>query len=131
MPAHGDQLRQPRTESLSSRLFSRDTPLALRTTSMFWSTPPLRNRRELRTSASSSSRTPGLVDTSLPLLSGIDAQIEFTDIIGQYTNYNQNTNSRMRNAADSSFVAANKNGFNSIIEWVTIRSFPCSILTCF
>jgi hypothetical protein len=83
---------------------------------MFWSTPPLRNRRELRTSASSSSRTPGLVDTSLPLLPGIDAQIELTDIIGQYTNYNQNTNSRMKNAADSSFVAANKNGFNSIIE---------------
>ncbi|KAJ7921651.1 aromatic compound dioxygenase [Mycena leptocephala] len=40
----------------------------------------------------------------------------WTDIIGQYTNYNQNTNSRMRNAADSSFVAANKNGFNSIID---------------
>jgi len=40
----------------------------------------------------------------------------WTNIIGQYTNYNQNTNSRMMNAADPSFVAANKNGFNSIID---------------
>ncbi|KAF7333005.1 Extracellular dioxygenase [Mycena venus] len=40
----------------------------------------------------------------------------WTDIISQYTNYNQNTNSRMKNAADPSFAAANKNGFNSIID---------------
>ncbi|KAJ7124418.1 Intradiol ring-cleavage dioxygenase [Mycena epipterygia] len=40
----------------------------------------------------------------------------WTDIIGQYTNYNENTNSRMTNAADPNFAAANKNGFNSIID---------------
>jgi len=41
---------------------------------------------------------------------------QWTNIIGQYTNYNLNTNTRMMNAADSSFVAANKNGFNSIVD---------------
>ncbi|KAJ7815992.1 aromatic compound dioxygenase [Mycena olivaceomarginata] len=45
----------------------------------------------------------------------------WTDIIGQYTNYNQNTNSRMKNAADPSFVAANKNGFNSIVDIESIH----------
>ncbi|KAJ6469633.1 aromatic compound dioxygenase [Mycena vitilis] len=37
-------------------------------------------------------------------------------IIGMYTNYNQNTNSRVKNANDPVFAAANKNGFNSIID---------------
>ncbi|KAJ7469849.1 aromatic compound dioxygenase [Mycena galericulata] len=41
---------------------------------------------------------------------------QWTNIIGMYMNYAQNTNSRMLNAADPSFVAANKNGFNSIID---------------
>ncbi|KAJ7848940.1 aromatic compound dioxygenase [Mycena olivaceomarginata] len=45
----------------------------------------------------------------------------WTDIIGQYTNYNKNTNSRMKNAADPSFVAANKNGFNSIVDIESIH----------
>ncbi|KAJ7474248.1 Intradiol ring-cleavage dioxygenase [Mycena latifolia] len=38
-----------------------------------------------------------------------------------YTNYNQNTNSRMRNAADPSFVAANKNGFSSVVDIESIN----------
>ncbi|KAK7001678.1 extracellular dioxygenase [Favolaschia claudopus] len=40
----------------------------------------------------------------------------WTDIIGKYTNYNKNTNSRKKNAQDPNFAAANKNGFNSIID---------------
>ncbi|KAJ7166120.1 aromatic compound dioxygenase [Mycena filopes] len=40
----------------------------------------------------------------------------WTDIIGQYTNYNLNKNSRMRNAADPNFAAANKNGFNALVD---------------
>ncbi|KAJ7499945.1 aromatic compound dioxygenase [Mycena latifolia] len=40
----------------------------------------------------------------------------WTDIISMYTNYNQNTHSRMRNSADPSYAAANKNGFNSVID---------------
>jgi len=40
----------------------------------------------------------------------------WTDIIGMYTNYNQNKNSRVKNANDPVFAAANKNGFNSIID---------------
>ncbi|KAJ7866272.1 hypothetical protein B0H14DRAFT_2573542 [Mycena olivaceomarginata] len=63
--------------------------------------PPLRKRPEFRTSASSSSWIPGL---------------RFVDIIGQYTNYNKNTNTRIRNTVDPSFVAANKNRFNSIVD---------------
>ncbi|KAJ6544413.1 Intradiol ring-cleavage dioxygenase [Mycena capillaripes] len=45
----------------------------------------------------------------------------WTDIIGQYTDYNKNTNSRMKNAADPSFSAANKNGFNSIVDLESIH----------
>ncbi|KAJ7713549.1 aromatic compound dioxygenase [Mycena metata] len=60
---------------------------------------------------SSSSESSGVVHTG---------QLFFTDpwtnIIGQYTNYNLNKNSRMLNAADKNFAAANKNGFNSIID---------------
>ncbi|KAF8168998.1 Intradiol ring-cleavage dioxygenase [Mycena galopus ATCC 62051] len=41
---------------------------------------------------------------------------QWTNVIGMYTNYNENTNSRMLNAADPSYVAANKNGFNSIVD---------------
>ncbi|KAJ7983256.1 aromatic compound dioxygenase [Mycena polygramma] len=40
----------------------------------------------------------------------------WTNIIGQYTNYNKNTNSRMMNAQDPNFATANKGGFNSIID---------------
>jgi len=40
----------------------------------------------------------------------------WTDIIGMYTNYNQNENTRVKNANDPNFAAANKNGFNSIID---------------
>ncbi|KAJ7492304.1 aromatic compound dioxygenase [Mycena latifolia] len=40
----------------------------------------------------------------------------WTDIIGMYTNYNQNTHARVKNANDPVFAAANKNGFNSIID---------------
>ncbi|KAJ6520150.1 aromatic compound dioxygenase [Mycena sanguinolenta] len=40
----------------------------------------------------------------------------WTDIIGMYTNYNQNTNSRVLNAHDPIFAEANRNGFNSIID---------------
>jgi len=40
----------------------------------------------------------------------------WTDIIGMYTNYNQNENTRVKNANDPVFAAANKNGFNSIID---------------
>ncbi|KAF7354581.1 Extracellular dioxygenase [Mycena sanguinolenta] len=46
---------------------------------------------------------------------------QWTNIIGMYTNYKQNTNSRMLNAADPSFVAANKNGFNSIVDIESIN----------
>ncbi|KAJ7165713.1 Intradiol ring-cleavage dioxygenase [Mycena crocata] len=45
----------------------------------------------------------------------------WTDIIGQYTNYNKNTHSRMRNTADPNFAAANKNGVNSIIDVESIH----------
>ncbi|KAJ6575451.1 Intradiol ring-cleavage dioxygenase [Mycena capillaripes] len=40
----------------------------------------------------------------------------WTDIIGMYTNYNQNRNTRVKNANDPVFAMANKNGFNSIID---------------
>ncbi|KAJ7161244.1 aromatic compound dioxygenase [Mycena crocata] len=40
----------------------------------------------------------------------------WTDIIGMYTNYNQNTHARVKNANDPTFAAANRNGFNSIID---------------
>ncbi|KAJ7027001.1 aromatic compound dioxygenase [Mycena alexandri] len=63
-----------------------------------------------------------LVHPSASESSGVvhTGQLFFTDpwtnIIGQYTNYNLNKNSRMLNAADPNFAAANKNGFNSIID---------------
>ncbi|KAJ6609369.1 Intradiol ring-cleavage dioxygenase [Mycena sp. CBHHK59/15] len=41
---------------------------------------------------------------------------QWTNIIGMYTGYNQNTNSRMMNAKDPNFAAANKNGFSSIVD---------------
>ncbi|KAJ7618686.1 Intradiol ring-cleavage dioxygenase [Roridomyces roridus] len=41
---------------------------------------------------------------------------QWTNVVSTYQNYAQNTNSRMMNAQDPSFVAANKNGFNSIID---------------
>ncbi|KAF7347556.1 Aromatic compound dioxygenase [Mycena venus] len=40
----------------------------------------------------------------------------WTNIVGMYTNYNQNKNTRVKNADDPVFAAANKNGFNSIID---------------
>ncbi|KAJ7441146.1 aromatic compound dioxygenase [Mycena latifolia] len=45
----------------------------------------------------------------------------WTDIIGAYTNYNKNTNTRMRNSADPSFLAASKNGFSSIVDIESIN----------
>ncbi|KAF8215844.1 aromatic compound dioxygenase [Mycena galopus ATCC 62051] len=41
---------------------------------------------------------------------------QWTNIIGMYTNYNENTNTRVTNAEDPVFAAANKNGFNSIVD---------------
>ncbi|KAJ7361400.1 aromatic compound dioxygenase [Mycena albidolilacea] len=40
----------------------------------------------------------------------------WTDIIGMYMNYAQNSNRRVKNANDPTFAAANKNGYNSIID---------------
>ncbi|KAJ6538328.1 aromatic compound dioxygenase [Mycena vulgaris] len=45
----------------------------------------------------------------------------WTDVIGQYTNYNKNTNSRMKNSADPAFAAANKNGVSSIVDLESIH----------
>ncbi|KAF7337523.1 Extracellular dioxygenase [Mycena sanguinolenta] len=44
----------------------------------------------------------------------------WTNIIGMYTNYNQNTNTRVLNAQDPIFAEANQNGFNSIIECASL-----------
>ncbi|KAJ7651620.1 Intradiol ring-cleavage dioxygenase [Mycena polygramma] len=60
---------------------------------------------------SSSSETSGVVHVGRLFFTD-----PWTDIIGMYTNYNQNTNSRVENANDPVFAAANKNGFNSIID---------------
>ncbi|KAJ7211564.1 aromatic compound dioxygenase, partial [Mycena pura] len=45
----------------------------------------------------------------------------WTDVVSQYTNYNENKNARMKNAADPNFAAANKKGFNSIIDTESIN----------
>ncbi|KAJ7657963.1 hypothetical protein B0H17DRAFT_1145758 [Mycena rosella] len=52
----------------------------------------------------------------------------WTDIIGMYTDYNQNTHTRVKNANDPTFAAANKGGFNSVIEHsaIGINSFNLS-----
>ncbi|KAJ6499822.1 aromatic compound dioxygenase [Mycena vulgaris] len=45
----------------------------------------------------------------------------WTKFIGMYTNYNLNTHTRMENAADPAFVAANNNGVNSIVDLESIH----------
>ncbi|KAG6845373.1 hypothetical protein H0H87_010482 [Tephrocybe sp. NHM501043] len=40
----------------------------------------------------------------------------WTDVIGQYTNYAENTNTRILNAQDKNYALANSAGYNAIVE---------------
>ncbi|KAJ7211596.1 Intradiol ring-cleavage dioxygenase [Mycena pura] len=63
---------------------------------------------------STSSKSSGVVHSG---------QLFFTDpwTGDRYINYNENKNVRMKNAADPNFAAANKNGFNSIMDTESIN----------
>ncbi|KAJ7075716.1 Intradiol ring-cleavage dioxygenase [Mycena belliarum] len=45
----------------------------------------------------------------------------WTDVVSQYTDYNKNTNHRMKNSADPVFAAANSGGVNSIVDLESIN----------
>ncbi|KAJ7070722.1 aromatic compound dioxygenase [Mycena amicta] len=45
----------------------------------------------------------------------------WTDVIGMYTNYNENTHTRVKDAQDPVFAQANAHGFNSIIDIESIN----------
>ncbi|THU91838.1 aromatic compound dioxygenase [Dendrothele bispora CBS 962.96] len=60
-------------------------------------------------------------------------QVFFTDpwtnIISRSTGYNQNKHTRVMNAQDSNFVAANRNGYNAIVDILSIQDdWPTGVI---